>query len=56
MYSPDVSCSQLLLLAHHELFEEINVDVVVRGQVDPDVGGQEVVDLPFTPVLGAELL
>ena len=56
MNSPDICCPEHLLLPHHQLFQEIDGDVVVWRQVDADVGCEEVVDLPLAPVLGAELL
>ena len=45
-----------LLLAGHHIFQEIDGDVVVRRQVHPDVGGEEVVDLALAAVFGRELL
>ena len=47
---------EYLPLAHHEVFQEEDRDIVVGRQEDPHVAGEEVVDLPLTPVLGCELL
>ena len=53
---PDHSSSEHLLFAAHQLLEEVDCDVIIRRQKDPDVCGQEVVDLALAPVLRCELL
>jgi hypothetical protein len=44
------------LLAAHQLLQEVDGDVVVRGQIHAHVRGEEVVDLALAAVLGRELL
>ena len=56
MNSSDHGRPEHLLLAHHELLEEIDSDVVVRRQEDADVTREEVVDLALAAVLRSELL
>jgi len=56
MDGPDPFGAYHLLLAGHDVFQEVNGDVVVGRQVDPDVGGEEVIDLALAAVLGCELL
>ena len=51
---PDPFGGQLLLLARHELFQEVDGHVVGVGQVHADVTGEEVVDLLLAVVLGLE--
>jgi hypothetical protein len=53
---PDLGGPEQLLLAGHELLEEVNRDVVVRREVDPHVGRQEVVDFSLGSILRCELL
>ena len=45
-----------LLLAHHELLEEVDGNVVVRRQEDADVARKEVVDIALATILRSELL
>ena len=45
-----------LLLAGHDVFQEIDGDVVIWWQVDSEIGGEEVVNLALAVVLGLELL
>ena len=45
----------LLLLATHEFLQEVYSDVVIWRKVYANVTGEEVVDLPFVPVLASEL-
>ena len=56
MDGPDPFGAYHLLLAGHDIFQEVNGDVVVRRQVDSDIGGEEVIDLALAVVLGLELL
>ena len=56
-----MNCSNLsgpehLLLAHHNLFQKVNGDVVIWWQIDADISGEEVVDFALRLVLGGELL
>ena len=52
MYGPDHVCTQHLLLAVHELLEEVYGDVVVWREEDADVAGEEIIDLSFALVFG----
>ena len=45
-----------LLLAGHDIFQEIYGEVVIWWQVHSDIGGKEVVNLALAVVLGLELL
>ena len=42
------------LFALHQLFQEVDRDVIVRRQIDADVAGQEVVDFTLRSI--AEVL
>ena len=53
---PDHGGAEHLLLASHEVLQEVDGDIVVRRQVDANIGGEEVVDLALAPVLRCELL
>ena len=44
---PDLRGAEHLLLAVHQLLQEVDRDVVVRREVHAEVRGQEVVDLPL---------
>ena len=37
--------------ALHQLFQEVDCDVIVRRQIDTDVAGQEVIDFTLTPIV-----
>ena len=39
-----------LLLAEHDVFDEINRDIIVGRQVDVAVCGEKVVDFSFAPI------
>ena len=52
----DLGGGQHLLLAAHQLLQEVNRDVVIRWQEYSTVRGQKVVDLALAVVLGLELL
>ena len=56
MDGSDLRCSNHLTLPAHQILKEIYSDVIVRRQVDADFSREEVVDLPFGPVLRGELL
>ena len=47
--------TQHLLLPHHKLLEEVDRDVVVRGEEHADIAGKEVIDLAFASILRLEL-
>ena len=52
----DLGGAQHLLLASHEVLQEVDGDVVIRRQVDANIRSQEVVYLALAPILGSELL
>ena len=56
MDGPDPFGAYHLLLAGHDIFQKVNGDVVVRRQVDSDIGGEEIIDLALAVVLCLELL
>ena len=53
---PDHGDVQLLLLARHDLFQEVDRQIVRMRQVHADVAGQEVVDFLLAVVLRLERL
>ena len=56
MDGADLGGGEHLLLAAHQLLQEVDRDVVVRWQEDAAIRGQKVVDLALAVVLGLELL
>ena len=56
MDGPDPFGAYHLLLAGHDVFQGVNGDVVVRRQVDSDIGGEKVINLALAVILGLELL
>ena len=56
MNGSDSFCADHLLLAGHDVFQEIYGDVVIWWQVHSDIGGEEVVNLALAVVLCLELL
>ena len=53
--SSDHGRPQHPLLPHHELLEEVDGDIVVRGQVDTDICSEKVIYLTLAAVLRREL-
>ena len=53
--SSDHGRSQHPLLPHHELLEEVDGDIVIRGQVDSDIRCEEIVYFALAAVLRRKL-
>ena len=47
---------QHLLPPRHQIFEEIDCDIVVGRKEDANIASKEVVYLPLAPILGRKLL
>ena len=56
MNGPDSFGADHLLLAGHDILQEVDRHVVIWREVDADVGREEIVDFSLALVLGRELL